>query len=218
MKRQTKQIVAIAALSILIAVQAYFLTAETSEPQIVPAAVFNQPRTQSVDRTLKPDGQTEEAALVTEITFNRELDFACEDLWTPVFTVDRIYVSPTEQTARLILKRAFRKLENVYVAQAYDCDDNATELMTLMKKEALVEYREYPAALAVGWVGVQIDGPVEGLKFMPTDPDEYPLYHAMVILRVKGGKWLFIEPLTHQYVELTGPIYEGQVIVRVLYF
>lgn len=212
-----KQFIALVALSCLVAVESYYLTAVKSESK--PAAVFNRPtREANFDRTLRPEGQTEEAALCTEFTFRRELGDLCPELWQPVFSVDRQYISPTEQTARLILKRAFRKLEDVYVPEAYDCDDNATELMVLLRKEALVEFREYPAALAIGWVGVRIDGPIQEYRGMTREPREYPMYHAMVIMRVKGNHWFLIEPLSHQVCELTGRIFEGAVTIHILYF
>ena len=220
MTNPKKEIVVVAILSILVAVQAFFATVAPSiDRSPTPAAAFSHAnRTPNVARTLRPDGQTEKAELCNDWTFEDELGSLCPELWNPVFAVDRIYISPTAQTARLILKRAFRKLEDVYVPEAYDCDDNATELMTLLKKEALVEYREYPAALAIGWVGLRFDDRIQELRGMDFDADAYPFYHAMVIMRLKGGTWLLIEPLTHQYCELTGPIFEGCIAVGLLYF
>jgi hypothetical protein len=184
-----------------------------------PAATFNkQSIAPNPGRTLRPDGQTEKAEVTSMLTFSMELGDLCPELRQPVFSLDYAYISPTEQTAKMILRRAFRKLENVYVADAYDCDDNATELMILLRKEALVEYREYPAALAIGFVGVRIDGPIYEYRPMGFEPDDYPLYHAMVIMRIKDGHWLLIEPLTHQVCELTGPIFEGQIGIELLYF
>lgn len=220
MTKPTKQIAAIAVLSSLIAVQAFFLhVAPTKSPSDSPAAVFNRPATTiNVGRTLKPDGQTEPAEIADEISFALELGPLCPELWTPPFTVDKYYISPTEQTAKLMLKRAFRKLKNVYVPEAYDCDDNARELMVLLRNEALVEYREFPAALAIGFIGVRIDGPVDGLRMGGLSPEDFPVYHAMVVMRLKGGHWLLIEPLTHQFCELTGPIFEGSITVHLIYF
>jgi len=220
MTNPKKEIVVVAILSILVAVQAFFATvAPLIDRSPTPAAAFSHAnRTPNVARTLRPDGQTEKAELCNDWTFEDELGSLCPELWNPVFAVDRIYISPTAQTARLILKRAFRKLEDVYVPEAYDCDDNATELMILLRKEALVEYREYPAALAIGFVGVRIDGPIYEYRPMDFAPEDYPLYHAMVIMRIKDGHWLLIEPLTHQVCELTGPIFEGQIGIELLYF
>lgn len=220
MNRHTKQIIAVAILTTIFVVSTLFRYVEPAKsPGSQPAAVFNRPVvTLNVGRTLRPDGQTEDADLNTDIIFGAELGDLCPELWSAPFSVDALYISPTEQTARLILKRAFRKLENVYVPEAYDCDDNAQEMMVLLRKEALVEYREYPAALAIGFVGVRIDGPVDGLRMGGLDPSDYPLYHAMVVMRLKGGRWLLIEPLTHQFCEFTGPIFEGSITVHLLYF
>lgn len=221
MNKHTKQIIAVCALSLAIAVQAFFLTRpeETFPTAEAPAAHFNRPNKQSPPgRTLRPDGQTETAEIVKEDDFVDELGRFLVETWTEPFSMDYRYISPTESTAKLILKRAFRKLENVYVTEAYDCDDNAAELIVLLKKEALVEYREYPAGLAVGFIGVRYDGPVRGYRGESDNPDDYPFYHAQVVLRVKGGKWWFIEPLTHQVCELTGPIYEGAIVVKTLFF
>jgi len=220
MRSPKLQIAIVAVLSFLIAVESFFLSdAPTKFFGDKPAAVFNRPATTiNVGRTLKPDGQTESADLADEISFATELGPICPQLWTPAFTVDMLYISPTEQTAKLMLKRAFRKLENVYVPEAYDCDDNAQELMVLLRKEALVEYREYPAALAIGFIGVRIDGPIDGLRMGGLRPEDFPVYHAMVVMRLKGGHWLLLEPLTHQFCELTGPIFEGSITVHLIYF
>lgn len=220
MTKPKTQLAAIVVLSLLIAVESFFLSDAPSKFfSDKPAAIFNRPETMlNVGRTLKPDGQTEPAEIADELNFATELGPICQELWTPVFSVDRYYVSPTEQTARLILNRAFRKLENVYVPEAYDCDDNAQELMVLLRKEALVEYREYPAALAIGFVGVRIDGPVDGLRMGGLQPEDFPVYHAMVVMRLKGGHWILIEPLTHQFCELTGPIFEGSITIHLIYF
>jgi len=223
MTKHTKQIIAIAVLSIAIAVQSFLLASNlrrvTTPKPHTPAAVFNFPaNANNPGRTLRPDGQREEAELSTMLTFSVELGSLCPELRNEPFCVDSLYVSPTAQTAKLILKRALRKLENVYVAEAYDCDDNATELMVLMRKESLVEYREYPAALAIGFVGVRIDGPIFEYRDMSQDPRDYPIYHAMVILRLKDGHWWLIEPLTHQVCELTGPMIEEQIAIELIYF
>lgn len=216
---RTKQIIVAATLSLLIAVQSFYVVKTRKSEGDLPAALFNkQLFAPHPGRTLRPDGQTEEAGLETMRTFAQELGSLCPELRQPAFCLDLVYISPTEQTARLILKRAFRKLENVYVAEAYDCDDNATELMVLLRKEALVEYREFPAALAIGFVGVRIDGPIYEYRPMNFEPSDFPLYHAMVIMRLKGGLWLLIEPLTHQVCELTGPIFEGQIGLELIYF
>lgn len=220
MTKFTKQLTAIIVLSLLVTIPtlvSYLPTITDRDP--VPAAHFNTKiRKVNPARTLRPDGQTEDAQSCNERTFERELSGVCPELDQTPFSVDSIYLSPTVQTARLILKRAFRKLENVYVSQAYDCDDNAQELMVLLRKEALVEYREFPAALAIGFIGVRFDGPIYEYRSMDLDPSEYPFYHAMVVMRLKNGRWLLIEPLSHQVCELTGPIYEGQIVVGLLYF
>jgi hypothetical protein len=220
MRSPKKQIAIVAVLSLLIAVEAVFLRVAPSKNEATsPAAYFGKKaRPHSPQRTLRPDGQTEPADIASERTFESELADLCPDLRQPPFTVDSRYVCPTLPTAKLILKRAFRKLEDVYVPEAYDCDDNAAELMILLRKEALVEYREYPAALAIGFVGVRIDGPIYEYRPMTFDPADFPLYHVMVIMRIKGGHWLLIEPLTHQVGELTGPIFEGQIAIELLYF
>lgn len=220
MTKHTNQIAVIVALSILIAAQSFFLaSAPSKEESTSPAAQFNtQIRPVNVARTLRPEGQTENAQLCDEFTFEEELDAICPELRQSPFSLDAYYLSPTAQTAKLMLRRAFRKLENVYVSEAYDCDDNAQELMILLRKEALVEYREFPAALAIGFVGVRIDGPIYEYIMPKLDPSDYPLYHAMVVMRIKGGRWLLIEPLTHQVCELTGPIFEGQISIELIYF
>lgn len=222
MKKNPKQIVIIAALSLAIAVQAFILSRpdDSFSPAESPAAQFGRSnRPHSLERTLRPDGQTEKAELVDDDDdFDFELGNLLPEVWQTPFSMDRLYISPTESTARLILKRAFRKLENVYVPEAYDCDDNALELMVLLKKEALVEYREYPAGLAVGFVGLKFEAPILEYSRRTDDPDDYPFYHAMIVLRTKGGNWLLIEPLTHQVCELTGPIYEGAIVVKTLFF
>lgn len=221
MNKHTKQIIAIVALSLAIVTQAFFLSRPSEEFPVAdsPAAQFNKPlRQPSIERTLRPDGQTEKADIVDGDDFEDELGNFLKEVWTESFSMDYRYIAPTESTARLILKRAFRKLENVYVPEAYDCDDNAAELIMLLKKEALVEYREYPAGLAVGFIGLRFDGPIREYKSYSDDSDDYPFHHAMVVLRVKGGKWLLIEPLTHQVCELTGPIYEGSIVVKTLFF
>lgn len=220
MTKSKTQLAAIVVLSLLIAVQTFLISVPYREDRsALPAAYFGKPtHSHSLARTLRPDGQTEEAALCTDLTFQVELGDLCPEIWNPVFAVDRLYICPTPQTAKFILKRAFRKLENVYVSEAYDCDDNAAELMVLLRKEALVEYREYPAALAIGFIGVRIDGPIYEFGDMSNDPEDYPMYHAMVVMRLKGNHWLLIEPLSHQVCELTGPIYEGQIVVGLLYF
>lgn len=220
MTKSQKQITAAVVLSYLLAAFFLFQGFTKEQPSVTsPAAHFGKPnRSFNLERTLRPDGQTEKAELVTDWDFRLELFDLTTEKWSPIFAVDRNYISPTPQTAKLILKRALRKLENVYVPEAYDCDDNAQELMVLLRKEALVEYREYPAALAIGFIGVRIDGPIYEYADMTQDPEDYPMYHAMVVMRVKGGHWLLIEPLTHQVCELTGPIFEGQIVVGLLYF
>lgn len=225
MNKHTKQIIAICALSLAIAVQAFFIVAERAPEEQISAetaqhsAVFKQPlRRLNPERTLRPDGQTESAEILNHWELEGEVHDFPSELYHRPFTVDSRYLAPTVGTANLILKRAFRKLEDVYVAQAYDCDDNAHELMMLLRKEALIEYREYPAALAVGFVGVRIDERIPDYKNMTDDPDEYPMYHAMVVMRVKGGRWYLIEPLSHQVTEFTGTIYEGKVTLHLIYF
>lgn len=221
MKNPKSQIVVVAILSLLIAVEAFFLSGAPAKllDSSSPAANFGRPtQSPSLQRTLRPDGQTESAELVSDWNFKFELIDLAPERWVPIFALDREYISPTASTAKLILKRAFRKLENVYVPEAYDCDDNAQELMVLLRKEALVEYREYPAGLAIGFIGVRIDGPIYEYREMTDDPNDYPMYHAMVVMRLKGGHWLLIEPLSHQVCELTGPIIEGQIVVGLLYF
>jgi hypothetical protein len=221
MNKHTKQIIAIACLSLAIAVQAFFLSRpdEQYQPVQAPAALFGKPmKLATLERTLRPEGQTEKAELADDYDFDAELGDLTKETWTPTFSMDRYYISPTDSTARLILKRAFRKLENVYVDEAYDCDDNAAELIVLLKKEALIEYREYPAGLAVGFIGLKFEGPIMEYPRRTDDPNDYPFYHAMVVMRVKGGRWLLIEPLSHQVCELTGPIYEGVIVVKTLFF
>ena len=220
MRSPKTQIAIVAILGLLIAVESFILSGAPSKTfSTSPAAHFGRKIHQvNVKRTLRPDGQTDAADLTTELTFERELGDLLPEIWNPPFAVDSQYISPTAQTAKLILKRAFRKLENVYVPEAYDCDDNAQEMMVLLRKEALVEYREYPAALAIGFIGVRIDGRIWEFSDMTDNPENYPMYHAMVVMRIKGGHWLLIEPLTHQVCELTGPIFEGQMVVGLLYF
>lgn len=221
MTKSQKQLTSIVVLAYLLVALFLFqgFTKETA-PVSTPAASFGKKKIHksNIQRTLRPDGQKESADLTSDITFENELGDLLPEVWNPPFAVDGLYISPTAQTAKLILKRAFRKLENVYVPEAYDCDDNAHELMVLLRKEALVEYREYPAGLAIGFIGVRIDGPIYEYGDMTNDPEDYPMYHAMVVMRVKGGHWLLIEPLTHQVCELTGPIFEGQIVVGLLYF
>lgn len=212
---RNKQFAAVVILSSLIALEGFFLSDAPSKA----VSFFTTPakRTQiNPSRTLRPDGQTEPAVLIRPRTISIELGAICPDLDTFLF-FDSPFICPTEQTARLILKRAFRKLEDVYVPEAYDCDDNALELMMLLRKEALIEYREFPAALAIGFAAVHINGPIDGIH-MVIDSEEFPVYHAMPVMRLKTGKWLLIEPLSHQVCELTGPIFEGTIWIDVLIF
>lgn len=226
---RNKQFIAVVVLSVLVAIEAFFLTGtpaklfapEIGEPVYSDqySAVFRRPaRLVNAERTLRPEGQTEVAELLRWREFEEEVSEIPMELIQPVYTIDRAYISPTLGTAKLILKRAFRKLEDVYVPEAYDCDDNATELLMLLRKEALIEYREFPAALAVGFVGVRINAPIQEYPQISDDPEDYPMYHAMVVMRLKGNHWLLIEPLTYQVCELTGPIYEGVIAVQMLYF
>lgn len=123
-----------------------------------------------------------------------------------IILMDEVYGSISEADTRKLIAEAFRTFNTHYIEEARDCDDLGIELVVKLRALFRRDTGGVPLSSTFGLVCGALVGDIPELKFVASSE---PFYHAMVVVRCKGGKWLLIEPQSKQVCEFTGTIYEG---------
>ena len=151
---------------------------------------------------------------VGEVVFSYRLEnellrFTTDDL--RVLTTDADYGCLPEKEVRSILSLLLRKFDNTYIPEARDCDDLALEFIVKYRRLAREVMDDVPLAVPAGLIDVKLctDNPEMGYKL-----NGRVSYHAIVIIRCMGGKWLLVDPDTKKVSEFTQHLYEGTMELR----
>lgn len=142
------------------------------------------------------------------LTGNRLAHDAAEKLFSNVRAVDDIYVCPAPSQLKGLLAYCEKMRTKRYVRNAFDCDDIAKEWSVNAARWSSDTWPGLEAALAVGIVWVRVvDGTVEGIGRYSGG------LHAMNVVRLATGQWVFVEPSSGKWVNVEGAIYEGTIEV-----
>lgn len=133
-----------------------------------------------------------------------------QDMALNLVVMDTHYVLPSYTTAMKLIAAATKKVDRRYVVNAWDCEDVSQQFISEIRRLARVETREFPSGFPAALVGVHVYAPIPEFKW---SGGEYPYGHAMVAIRIDDGRWLLVEPQNGKVVDITAPIYEGQINV-----
>lgn len=146
---------------------------------------------------------------IAEIVSVHRIQHELQDRMLPgskLAIMDVYFVSIPEDRTRKLIDEALFGFSTRYVIEARDCDDIAIEYVVRLRSLFRRELNNLEAAGPIGLVGGAIVGDIPELKIVLHGRT---VYHAMVVVRCSGGKWLLVEPSEKRIVDLASPYYEG---------
>lgn len=150
-------------------------------------------------------GKSPEVAIA--VTGNRLVHDAVDTFHSDARGVDEVYVCPVPSQVPALIAYCEKMRTKRYVANAFDCDDIAKEWSVNAARWSNDTWPGLNAAIAAGIVWVRVEGTVDGIGKYPRG------LHAMNVLRLATGQWIFIEPSSGRWVNVEGAIYEGTIEV-----
>lgn len=142
------------------------------------------------------------------VTGNRLVHEAAEKFISNARAVDEVYVCPAPSQLKSLLEYCEKMRTKRYVRNAFDCDDIAKEWSVNAARWSSDTWPGLEAALSAGIVWVRVvEGTVDGIGRYGGG------LHAMNVLRLATGQWIFIEPNGGLWVNIEGAIYEGTIEV-----
>lgn len=122
--------------------------------------------------------------------------------------MDNTFGCLPEERVLEITKKFLFTFDNSYVVEARDCDDLALEAIVKLRRLFRDETEGVPFAAPVGLVGIKIVSDIPDMRYLL---EGRVGYHAAVVVRCAGGKYLLIDPGTKKVSEFTQYIYEGSI-------
>lgn len=145
--------------------------------------------------------------IISYATIERELRPLMDASYDPqLILMDARYGCVSEETTRRIINEGLANFDWRYIEESADCDDSAISLVVILRHIFRRDTGNVPLAAPIGIVGGALVGSIPELKFVWPG---VPMYHAVVLLRCEGGKYLLVEPESKQICEFTSLVYEG---------
>lgn len=166
----------------------------------------------------RPSQPASEEVLRGEIVYSQHIEeelrrFTTDDL--RVITMDSTFGCLPEKEVRALVANLLVTFDNTYIDDIRDCDDLALEFIVEYRRRARGAVENIPLAVPAGLVDVKLcqDIPEMGYKVGGGIG-----YHAIVIIRCMGGKYLLVDPDTKKVSEFTQYLYEGAIELRRVIF
>lgn len=132
-----------------------------------------------------------------------------------LITTDAMFGCLPEAKVREMVKNLLFTFDNTYIDEARDCDDLAWEFIIKFRRFHRDVTADVPLAASAGFIGVKLVGDVPEMGYILGGKVGY---HAIVIIRCQGGKWLLVDPGTKKVSEFTQHLYEGNLELRLAIF
>jgi hypothetical protein len=132
-----------------------------------------------------------------------------------LITTDALFGCLPEAKVQEMVKNLLFTFDNTYIDEARDCDDLAWEFIIKFRRFHRDVTRDVPLAPSAGFIGVKI---ISDIPEMGYNLHGNVGYHAIVIIRCQGGKWLLVDPGTKKVSEFTQHLYEGSLELRFAIF
>lgn len=145
--------------------------------------------------------------IISYTTIESELRPLMDVSYDPqLILMDSRYGCIPEEAMRRILNEGLANFSWRYVEESADCDDGALDLTVILRHLFRRDTGNVPLAAPIGIIGGALVGNIPELNFV------WPgvtLYHAVILVRCQGGKYLLVEPASKQICEFTSLVYEG---------
>lgn len=132
-----------------------------------------------------------------------------------LITTDAMFGCLPEAKVRAMVANLLFTFDNTYIDEARDCDDLAWEFIVKFRRFHREVTDNVPLAASAGFIGVKLVNDVPEMGYLL---DGRVGYHAIVIIRCQGGKWLLVDPGTKRVSEFTQHLYSGDIELRLVIF
>lgn len=128
-----------------------------------------------------------------------------------VITMDSDYGCLPEKEVRAMVSNLLFTFDNTYIVESRDCDDLALEFIVKYRRFARDRMDGVELAVPCGLIDVKL---CQDIPEMGYNLHGGIGFHAIVIIRCMGGKWLLVDPDTKRVSEFTQHLYEGTMELR----
>lgn len=154
--------------------------------------------------------------IVSYRTFESELNpFLAEEYEDQIILMDANFGCVSELEMRRIISEGLLTFPVFYIPEVHDCDDQSLEAIIVLRHLFRRDTANVPLAAPIGLVGLKL---VSDIPEMGYFLDGEIGYHAVILVRCLGGKYLLVDPSTKRVSEFTQHVYEGTVELMLVIF